>query len=73
MSTADENPKEGRWNNEAHTALCTALAEALIASGSSPASKKDLIMAVMKAVRVSPSIPTRVRILTNHHSSKVWF
>ncbi|KAJ4412480.1 hypothetical protein N0V85_003694 [Neurospora sp. IMI 360204] len=49
MSNVDENPKEGKWNNEAHASLSTALAEALIASGSSPAQKKDLIMAVMKA------------------------
>ncbi|KAL0470504.1 hypothetical protein QR685DRAFT_544174 [Neurospora intermedia] len=49
MSNADEIPKESKWGNDAHSALCVALAEALIAAGSSPAQKKDLIMAVMKA------------------------
>lgn len=49
MSTADETSKDGKWNNDAHTALCTALAEALIAAGSSAAQKKELIMAVMRA------------------------
>ena len=52
MSTSnmDETPKEGKWNNEAHSALCTALDAALSASGSGAAAKKELIMAVMKAL-----------------------
>lgn len=49
MSNEETNPKEGKWNNDAHSALCAALAEALSAAGSSATQKKDLILAVMKS------------------------
>ena len=41
--------KEARWSPEAHSALCGALAEALIAAGASPAAHKDLIIAHLQA------------------------
>ena len=35
---------EGKWNNEAHSALCGALTDALFAAGSAPAKHKDEIL-----------------------------
>ncbi|KAK3392627.1 hypothetical protein B0T20DRAFT_482761 [Sordaria brevicollis] len=49
MSNDETNIKEGKWNNVAHSALCAALAEALIAAGSGAAQQKDLILSVMKS------------------------
>jgi len=36
-------PKQAKWSNEAHQALCEALMEALLASESSINAHKDLI------------------------------
>ncbi|KAM7209538.1 hypothetical protein V8F20_000276 [Naviculisporaceae sp. PSN 640] len=40
-------PKESKWCDEAHAALCGALADALFDAGSSPAKHKDAIMEFM--------------------------
>lgn len=39
--------KESKWSDEAHTALCGALTNALFDAGSSPAKHKDAIMEFM--------------------------
>lgn len=39
--------KESKWSDEAHAALCGALTNALVESGSGPAKYKDSIMEFM--------------------------
>ncbi|KAK0634764.1 hypothetical protein B0T17DRAFT_611729 [Bombardia bombarda] len=42
--------KEPKWNDDAHAALCGALAESLLEAGSQPSKHKDTIMAFMAAM-----------------------
>ncbi|CAK7217179.1 hypothetical protein SBRCBS47491_003084 [Sporothrix bragantina] len=45
----EKNEKTSKWDNDAHMKLCVALSEALVASESSAAQHKDLIMATLAA------------------------
>ncbi|CAK7197729.1 hypothetical protein SEUCBS139899_000377 [Sporothrix eucalyptigena] len=52
MSSAETEKTDkstSKWDNESHEKLCVALCEAIIASKSSAAQHKDLIMAIMTA------------------------
>ncbi|CAK7230728.1 hypothetical protein SCUCBS95973_007670 [Sporothrix curviconia] len=45
----EKSEKTSKWDNDAHMKLCVALAEALVASESSAAQHKDLIMSTLTA------------------------